>query len=246
VVVPLEAMIEREPVTVVCSQMGWIRAVRGHVPDPSEMKYKEGDGGRFVLHAQTTDRLVLFATNGRFYTVGCDKLPGGRGHGEPLRLMIDLPNEHDVVRMFVHHPDRRLVVASDSGRAFQVEEHEVIAQTRNGKQVVNLGADERAVACAPVVEGADAVAVVGDNRKLLIFRLDELPVLARGRGVIAQRYRQGGRLADITTLTLKTGLTWHTGANRTRTETGIAPWLGKRGQAGRLAPKGFSRAGGFG
>ncbi len=247
VVVPLEAMIEREPVTILCSEMGWTRAVKGHIADPAEMKYKEGDRGRFVLHAQTTDKLVIFATNGRFYTVGCDKLPGGRGHGEPLRLMIDLPNEHHVVNMFVHRPGRRLVVASDSGRAFQVDESEVIAQTRTGKQVLNLAPDEGAAACAPVVEGADAVAVVGGNRKLLIFTLDELPVMARGRGVIVQRYRQeGGKLADIKTLTLGDGLTWRAGGNRTRTETALTPWLGKRGQAGRLAPKGFPRANGFG
>ncbi len=246
VVVPLEAMIEREPITVFCSEMGWTRAVKGHIADPQEMKYKEGDRGRFVLHAQTTEKLVIFATNGRFYTLGCDKLPGGRGHGEPLRLMIDLPNEHAVVNMFVHRPGRRLVVASDCGRAFVVDESEVIAQTRNGKQVLNLAAGEEAAASAPVVEGADAVAVVGENRKLLIFKLDDLPVMGRGRGVIVQRYPKGGKLADIKTLTLGEGLTWRVGRNRTRTETALTPWLGKRGQAGRLPPKGFPRTNGFG
>ncbi|MCZ6607064.1 MAG: DNA topoisomerase IV subunit A [Alphaproteobacteria bacterium] len=246
VVVPLEAMIEREPITVFCSEMGWTRAVKGHIVDPAEMKYKEGDRGRFVLHAQTTEKLVIFATNGRFYTLGCDTLPGGRGHGEPLRLMIDLPIEHTVVNMFVHRPGRRLVVASDCGRAFVVDESEVIAQTRNGKQVLNLAEGEEAAACAPVVEGADAVAVVGENRKLLIFKLDDLPVMGRGRGVIVQRYREGGKLADIKTLTLGEGLTWRAGRNRTRTETALTPWLGKRGQAGRLPPKGFPRTNGFG
>ena len=246
VVVPLEAMIEREPITVFCSEMGWTRAVKGHITDAQEMKYKEGDRGRFVLHAQTTEKLVIFATNGRFYTLGCDKLPGGRGHGEPLRLMIDLPNEHAVVNMFVHRPGRRLVVASDCGRAFVVDESEVIAQTRNGKQVLNLAAGEEAAASAPVVEGADAVAVVGENRKLLIFKLDDLPVMGRGRGVIVQRYPKGGKLADIKTLTLGEGLTWRVGRNRTRTETALTPWLGKRGHAGRLRPKGFPRTHGFG
>ena len=246
VVVPLEAMIEREPITVFCSEMGWTRAVKGHITDAQEMKYKEGDRGRFVLHAQTTEKLVIFATNGRFYTLGCDKLPGGRGHGEPLRLMIDLPNEHAVVNMFVHRPGRRLVVASDCGRAFVVDESEVIAQTRNGKQVLNLAAGEEAAASAPVVEGADAVAVVGENRKLLIFKLDDLPVMGRGRGVIVQRYPKGGKLADIKTLTFGEGLTWRVGRNRTRTETALTPWLGKRGHAGRLPPKGFPRTNRFG
>ena len=243
VVVPLDAMIEREPITVLCSEKGWIRAVKGHVADWDQVRYKEGDRGRFALHAETTDKLIVFATNGRFYTLGCDKLPGGRGHGEPLRLMIELGNGHDAVALFVHAPGRRLLVASEGGRGFLVAEDGVIAQTRNGKQVLNLAAGEEAAACAPVSEADDAVAVIGRNRRLVIFRLAELPVMNRGRGVIVQRYRDGG-LADVKAFTLADGLSWRTG-ERTRTETEITPWLGKRGQAGKSPPKGFTRANRF-
>ena len=239
VVVPLEAFIEKEPITVLCSEKGWIRALKGHAPVGDEVKYKEGDAGRFVIQAQTTDKLVVFATNGRFYTVGCDKLPGGRGHGEPLRLMIDLGNEHDVVAMFVHDPARRLIVASNSGRGFVVEEKDLIAQTRNGKQILNLGEGEAASACVFVPEGADAVAVIGENRKLLVFPLEELPPLQRGRGVTLQRYKDGG-LADLKAFKLADGLTWALG-DRTRTEVDLRRWLGHRAQSGQLPPTGFPR-----
>ncbi len=243
VVVPLESMIEKEPITVVASEKGWIRAVRGHVENTAEMKYKEGDKGRFAIHAETTDKLVVFATNGRFYTLGCDKLPGGRGHGEPLRLMIELTNGHDVVAMFVHKPDRRLIVASESGRGFIVEESEVLAQTKNGKQVLNLGEGEEAAVCVVVGEEHDGIAVLGSNRKLLIFSLDELPVMTRGRGVILQRYKKGG-LVDVTTLKLDEGLTWRSGKGF-RTDPEIERWIGKRSQAGQLPPKGFPRGNRF-
>lgn len=243
VVVPLEAMIEREPITVICSEKGWIRAIKGHIEDTGEVRYKEGDQGKFAIHAQTTDKLVLFATNGRFYTLGCDKLPGGRGHGGPLRLMIEMTNGHDVLDLFVHSPERRLLVASESGRGFVVEEKAIIAQTRTGKQVLNLPDGEEAATCVAIGEGNDAVAVIGDNRKLLIFPLEELPVMTRGRGVMLQRYVKGG-LADVTTLTLAEGLSWRAGS-RTRTETRLDGWLGKRSQAGRLPPQGFPRANRF-
>ncbi len=241
--VPLEAMIEREPITVICSEKGWIRAARGHLADVSELKYKEGDKGRFVLHTYTTGKLLVFATNGRFYTVGCDKLPSGRGHGEPLRMMFDLAEGHDVVDIRVHQPGRRLAVASDTGRGFVIEENEAVAQTRNGKQVLNLGADEEAAVCTAVVEGADSLAVLGENRRLLIFPLAELPVMTRGRGVILQRYRQGG-LADIKTFVLAEGLTWRTGRGESR-ETDLDFWIGKRAQAGHVPPKGFPKANRF-
>jgi topoisomerase-4 subunit A len=240
VIVPLEAMIEKEPITAVCSEKGWVRAVKGHLTDFTELKDKEGDGGKFAFHAQTTDKIVLFASNGRFYTVGADKLPGGRGHGEPVRLMIDLGQEHEVVAMFVHGPGRKLVVASLAGRGFVVEENDVIAQTRNGKQVLNLGEGEKAAACSIVKEDADAVAVVGQNRKLLIFPLAEMPVMARGRGVILQRYKDGG-LSDVTTLNLKEGLSWKSGG-AVRVEPDIKGWIGKRAQAGLLPFKGFPTA----
>ena len=253
VVVPLEAMIEREPITVLASEKGWIRAQKGHVTEVSDLKYKEGDSGRFVLHAETTDKLLVFATNGRFYTLGCDKLPGGRGHGEPLRLMIDLTEGHDVTAMFIHSPGgtgeedgkgRRLMVASESGRGFIVEVESLIAQTRNGKQVLNLGVGEEAQTAIVVGPGHDHLAVLGTNRKLLIFPLDDLPVMGRGRGVILQRYASGG-LADITTLNAAEGLSWRSGQQGVRTETDIKRWIGKRAQAGMVVPKGFSRANKF-
>jgi topoisomerase-4 subunit A len=243
IIVPLEASIEKEPLTVICSQMGWIRTAKGYLENPTEVKYKEGDKARFLFHAETTDKLIVFATNGRFYTLGCDKLPGGRGHGEPLRLMIDLTNGHDIVAMFVRQPGARYLVASDKGRGFIVEEDQVVAQTRNGKQVLNLTADEEATACSRVNENADSVAVVGGNRKLLIFPLDELPIMTRGRGVMLQRYGRG-TLADARTFNYAAGLSWQAG-DRTRTETKLDDWVGKRAQAGRIAPKGFSRANRF-
>ena len=242
VVVPLEAVVEREPVTVLCSSKGWIRAMKGHQEEVADAKYKEGDRGRFALHAMTTDKLLIFTTNGRFYTIGVDKLPGGRGLGEPVRLMIDLPNDQDIVCLLVHQPGRKLVVASSAGRGFVVPEEEVVAQTKNGKQVLNLASDDEATACAEA-EG-DSVAVVGDNRKLLIFPIDELPEMTRGRGVILQKYKDGG-LSDVKTFTLSDGLTWAAGAGRTRTETELTAWIGKRAQAGRLPPNGFPRSNKF-
>ncbi len=241
IAVPTEALVEREPITVLFSAKGWIRAVKGHGNGTVEVKYKEGDRERFVLRAETTDKLVVFATNGRFYTLGCDRLPRGRGYGEPLRLMFDLGNDQDVVALFVHRPGRRLLVAASDGRGFVVEETDVIAQTRQGRQVLSLKPDAEAAVCA-AAEG-DTVAVVGDNRKLILFALDELPVMAKGRGVILQRYRDGG-LADAKTFTAADGLTWGSG-ERTRTHGDLGPWLAKRGQAGRLPPPGFPRANRF-
>ncbi len=241
--VPLEVMVEREPVTVVCSEKGWIRAAKGHLADTAGLKFKEGDRLRFMLHAQTTDKLLMFATNGRFYTLGCDKLPGGRGHGEPVRLMVDLGNDDDIVALRVFSGAERLLVASSGGRGFLVMSDDVIAQTRGGKQVLNLGEGEEAAVCAPVPDAADSVAVVGENRKLLIFPLDDLPGMTRGRGVKMQAYRDGG-LSDAQAFVLKEGLSWRTG-ERTRVETEIGDWVGKRAQAGRLPPRGFPRANKF-
>jgi topoisomerase-4 subunit A len=243
IVVPLDAMIEREPVTVLCSEKGWIRSVKGHVADLADMRYKEGDRGRFALHAQTTDKLIVFATNGFFYTLGCDKLPGGRGHGEPLRLMIELGNGHDTVALFLHEPGRRRLVVSEAGRGFLVAEDGVLAQTRNGKHVLKLAANEAAAACVAIGANDDTVAVLGKTSKLLLFKLDELPVMTRGRGVVLQRHAKGG-FSDAKTFKFDDGLTWRSGKRR-RTEMAIKPWLGRRGQAGRLPPKGFSRANRF-
>ena len=242
VVVPLEAVVEREPVTILCSQKGWIRALKGHAEDTSDAKYKEGDRARFVLRAQTTDKLLVFATNGRFYTIGADKLPGGRGFGDPVRLIVDLPNDQDIVTLRVHRPGQKLVIAAADGRGFVVPENEVVAQTKNGKQVLNLASGVEATACAPA-EG-DMVAVVGENRKLLFFPLVDLPEMTRGRGTILQRYKDGG-LSDVRTFKRDDGLSWVMGGGKTRTETNLMNWLGKRGAAGRLPPKGFPRSGKF-
>jgi topoisomerase-4 subunit A len=236
--VPLEAMIEREPITVVCSRMGWIRAMKGHLDPTQELKFKDGDGPRFAFHGETTDKLVLFGTNGRFYTLSAANLPGGRGMGEPVRLMIDLPNEAEIVAFFIHRPGRKLLVASTAGDGFLVPEDEVIAQTRAGKQVLNVKDPVRAAVCRPVA--GDHVAVVGDNRKVIVFPLDELPEMTRGKGVRLQKYKDGG-LSDATTFTLAQGLSWLDPAGRTRTETDLADWIGKRAGSGRMAPRGFPR-----
>ena len=236
--VPIEAMIDREPITVVCSQMGWIRAMTGHIDLTRDLKFKDGDGPRFTFHAETTDRLIVVGSNGRFYTLSASNLPGGRGMGEPLRLMVDLPNEVQIHSIMIHAPGRKLLVASTAGDGFIVPEDEVIAQTRSGKQVLNVRGDVRISVCKPIT--GDSVAVVGENRKVLVFDLDELPEMARGKGVRLQRYKDGG-LSDATTFVLADGLSWSDPAGRTRTETALAEWRGKRAGTGRMAPRGFPR-----
>ncbi|KIN65244.1 DNA topoisomerase IV, A subunit [Sulfitobacter noctilucae] len=236
--VPLEAMIDREPITVVCSQMGWIRAMTGHIDLARDLKFKDGDGPRHIFHAETTDRLLVFGSNGRFYTISASNLPGGRGMGEPLRLMVDLPNEAQIVALFIHRPEGKLLLASSAGDGFVVPEADVVAQTRSGKQVLNVRAPSQALVCKPVT--GDSVATVGENRKVLVFGLDELPEMGRGKGVRLQKYRDGG-LSDATTFTREEGLSWLDPAGRTRTETELAEWTGKRASAGRMAPRGFPR-----
>jgi len=236
--VPLEAMIDREPITVVCSEMGWIRALTSHIDLNRELKFKDGDAPRFMFHAETTDRLLVFGSNGRFYTLSAANLPGGRGMGEPLRLIVDLPNEAAIVDLFIHKPGRKMLVASSAGDGFVVSEDEVVAQTRSGKQVLNVRGDIRAKVCRPV--SGDHVACVGENRKVLVFALDELPELGRGKGVRLQKYKDGG-LSDATTFTLAEGLSWLDPAGRTRTETDLTEWMGKRAGSGRMAPRGFPR-----
>ncbi|MBQ2261711.1 MAG: DNA topoisomerase IV subunit A [Loktanella sp.] len=235
--VPLEAMIDREPITVVCSQMGWVRAMTGHIDLTRDLKFKDGDGPRFTFHAETTDRLLVFGANGRFYTVSAVNLPGGRGMGEPLRLMIDLPNEAEIVDILIHKPGAKILLASSDGNGFVVPEDEVVAQTRAGKQVLNLG-DSKAAVCKRIT--GDHVAVVGENRKVLVFPLDELPEMTRGKGVRLQKYKDGG-LSDATTFTLADGLAWLDPAGRTRTQTDLDEWISKRATAGRMAPRGFPR-----
>ncbi len=240
--VPPDALVEREPITVICSAKGWIRALKGHVGDDTAVRYKDGDRARFRVHAETTDRLVLFATNGRFYTLGCDRLPGGRGFGEPVRLMVELGNDQDIVSLFVHKPGRHLIVAATDGRGFFVAEDEVVTEKRTGKQVLNLASGAEAAVCAEAL--GDSVAVIGSNRRLLLFEVSEVPIMTRGRGVILQRYKDGV-LNDVQVFERTVGLRWRAGGG-TRTEPDLDDWFGKRGQAGRKAPKGFPKANRFG
>mgnify|MGYP000495302792 CR=1 FL=1 len=247
--VPLEAMIEREPITVVCSQMGWVRAMTGHIDLNRELKFKDGDGPRFIFHAETTDKLLVFASTGRFYTVQASNLPGGRGMGEPLRLMVDLPNEAEIVDLFIHKPGQKLLVASSEGNGFAVNEDEILAQTRTGKQVLNVGKDARAQLVRPIA--GDHVAIVSLNGKFLVFPTSELPEMARGKGVRLQKYnmargRQGtleldGGLSDITTFNWSEGLSWEMGGGKTRHEPDLTEWLGKRAGVGKKPPYGFPR-----
>ena len=236
--VPLEAMIDREPITLVCSKMGWIRAMTGHIDLTRELKFKDGDGAQWIFHAETTDRILVLGSNGRFYTVLGANLPGGRGMGEPLRLMVDLPNEAEIIDIFIHKPGRKLLVASSAGYGFIVPEDEVVAQTRSGKQVLNVRGDARAKICKPVL--GDSVAVVGENRKVLVFELAELPELGRGKGVRLQKYKDGG-LSDAITFNVSEGLSWLDPAGRTRSELDLSEWSAKRASAGRMAPRGFPR-----
>ena len=246
--VPLEAMIEREPITVVCSQMGWVRAMTGHIDLSRELKFKDGDGPRFIFHAETTDKLLVFGANGRFYTVGATNLPGGRGMGEPLRLMIDLPNDVEIVDILIHKPGEKLLVASAEGNGFIVPEQDVVAQTRTGKQVLNVK-DTIAKVCHRVA--GDHVAVVSENAKLLVFDVAELPEMGRGKGVRIQKYkkasgRQGmleldGGLSDATTFHWDAGLSWPMGGGKTRTEPDMSDWKGARAGVGKRPPYGFPK-----
>ncbi len=235
-----EVFIEKEPITVICSEKGWIRAAKGHIDLGGELKYREGDRARYIFHAMTTDKLVGFGTDGRFYMIACDKLPGGRGHGEPIRLLVDLGNDHDLVSLMVHDPDRTLLVAASTGHGFIVLEEDVVAAKKSGKQVLNVKAPAEGQVCA-IVEG-DHVAVIGENRKLLIFSIDQLPQMARGKGVQLQRYKDGG-LKDVKVFCLEEGLAVPESANRTRTFDDLRDWVGSRANAGRLPPKGFPRHG---
>ncbi|CAG0955995.1 MAG: DNA topoisomerase IV subunit A [Rhizobiaceae bacterium] len=240
-----QAMIEKEPVTVVVSEKGWLRAMKGHISDHSLFTFKEGDALKLAFPAQTTDKILVFTTGGKFYTIGADRLPGGRGHGEPIRIIVDMENDQDIVTAFVHDPKRRLLLVSHQGNGFIVPEAEVVANTRKGKQVMNVKAPDEAARCLPVA--GDHLAIVGDNRKMLVFPLAEIPEMARGKGVRLQKYKDGGVL-DAKTFAMETGLTWQDSADRvfTRSRTELAEWIGDRAAAGRMVPKGFPRTGKFG
>jgi topoisomerase-4 subunit A len=242
--IPLEAMIEREPITVILSQRGWVRAMKGQVAlaDADAAKFKEGDGPAFAFHAHTTDKLLLAADNGRLYTLAADKLPGGRGFGEPVRLMVDIDGDAQLIALLPVIAGQKLLLASSDGRGFIASVAEVIAETRKGKQVVNLKTGAKLRVVAPIPAEADYLAVVGDNRKLLVFPLGELPEMTRGQGVQLQRYRDGG-LSDVLAFRYADGLSWPMGGEggRTRTESDLAGWRAARGAAGRMPPTGFPR-----
>ncbi|MBD3761086.1 DNA topoisomerase IV subunit A [Rhizorhabdus sp.] len=242
--IPLEAMVEREPVTVILSQRGWIRAIKGHLDDAATtaVKFKEGDGPAFAIKAQTTDRILLATDQGRFYTLPADKLPGGRGFGEPVRLFADVEADARVVALLVARPGAELLLASADGKGFVVDMAEVTAETRKGKQIVNLRDKGRLAVIHPVAPGDDYIAAIGDNRKMVVFPLSELPRMSRGQGVTIQRYKDGG-LSDAISFRLDDGLSWTMGGEtgRTRSETDLTPWRAARGAAGRMPPVGFPR-----
>jgi topoisomerase-4 subunit A len=240
--VNFEAYIEREPITVILSEKGWIRAVRGSIAEPGELKFKEGDKLKLLLPCQTTDRLTLLATNGKAFTLKAGELPRGRGDGQPVRLLAEMANEDDVTALFLVTEGTRYLIASTAGRGFVVPATELGAERRTGKQVLNLKTGEEAALCIPC--DGDHVAVIGENRKLLVFPLDQVPELSRGSGVILQRYKDGG-LADAKVFRLADGLSWRLG-DRVRTETDVRPWLAERGTAGRLPPNGFPKTPRFG
>ena len=242
--IPLHAMIEKEPITIIMSERGWIRAMKGHVDlsNPDAMKFKEGDGPRFFFHAQTIDRILLAGENGRFYTLAADKLPGGRGFGEPVRLMVDIEGEGSIADLFVAVPGQKLLLASSDGRGFVTTSDAALAETRKGKQVVNLRPGAKLAIVRRIRPEDDYVGVIGDNRKMIVFPLGELPEMGRGSGVQLQRYRDGG-LSDATTFLFAEGISWDMGGDsgRRRTEADLNPWRTARGAAGRMPPTGFPR-----
>ena len=241
--VNINDFIEKEPITIICSDKGWIRTVKGHTTDAADLKYKEGDQEGYIITAETTDRLVLFTSLGKSYTLPCDKLPGGRGFGEPLRLMVEMEAKEEIIALFIYPKDeqQQFIVAASDGRGFRLEASQLLSQTRNGKQLLNI--TDNIHACKCIVVTAPNVAVIGDNRKMILFSVDEIPIMNRGRGVMFQKYLQGG-MSDIKLFDLAEGLTWKFG-NGVRKENNLDRWHQKRGQSGRLAPNGFPRSNKF-
>ncbi|MDQ0319831.1 topoisomerase-4 subunit A [Pararhizobium capsulatum DSM 1112] len=239
-----QAMIEKEPITVVISEKGWIRALKGHISDTASLQFKEGDGLKIVFPASTTDRILVFTTGGKAYTLGGDKLPGGRGHGEPLRIIVDMENDQDVLTAFIHDPARKLLLSSAAGNGFVIPEADVVANTRKGKQIMNVSMPDETKLIVPVK--GDHVAVVGENRKLVVFPLAQIPEMSRGKGVRLQRYKDGG-ISDLRCFAIADGLTWSDSAGRSfvKTKDELVEWLGDRASVGRTVPKGFPRSGKF-
>lgn len=240
-----EAMVEREPITIVLSDKGWIRAMKGHLDDLAGLSFKEGDRLKVALTGHTTDKILLFSTTGKFYTLEASRLPGGRGHGEPVRIIVDMDRDQDIVTAFVHDPARALLVVSTAGNGFIVPEDQIVANTRKGKQVMNIKGEDEAKICIPAV--GDRVAIIGQNRKLLVFEREQIPNMARGKGVRLQRYKDG-EVSDVTVFDAASGLSWVDGAGRThvRPLSELTDWCGERAQAGRLAPQGFPKSNRFG
>jgi topoisomerase-4 subunit A len=236
-VISIEAFIEKEPVTVICSKMGWIRAVSSHSDDAADVKYKEGDEQRFIVKAYTTDKIIAFTKLGKSYAIPCDKLPRGKGHGNAIRLMIDMDTNDDIIELFAYKGDRKFLLASKSGRGFIIDEPELFAKTSNGKQVMSLKDKDEAIFCREA--SGDAIALIGANRKMLVCKMEEIPEMKRGQGVTLQKYKQA-YLVDAKIFKLEEGLTWELG-DRTRTEANIMPWLGKRGAVGKMPPVGFPK-----
>jgi topoisomerase-4 subunit A len=237
------ALIEKEPITVICSAKGWIRAMKGHELNHADFKYKEGDREQFIVEGQTTDKFIAFASNGRFYTLAGDKMPAGRGFGDPVRLIVDIPNDADIVSLFVYQPDRKLLLIARDGRGFIVSSNDILAQTKNGKQIMSVQDNGDALYCAPVEPNHDHIAIIGKNRKMLVFKLDQIPELAKGKGVMLQKYKEG-EFGDAKTFNLKAGLTFTSGT-REMSVPNVKEWIGERAQAGKLPPNGFTRSGKF-
>lgn len=238
-----QVMVEKEPITIILSAKGWIRAMKGHGVNATELKYKEGDREQFVFEAQTTDKIVVFASNGRFYTIAGDKLPAGRGFGEPVRLLVEIPNDADIVEAMVWQPDQRILVASRDGKGFVVSSNEILAQTKNGKTIMAVADNGDARLCRIVGDKHDHIAIVGTNRKMLVFKLDQIPEMAKGKGVILQKYKDAS-LSDAKTFNLKEGLTFASGT-REMNVANVKEWIGERAQTGKLPPNGFPRSNKF-
>lgn len=238
---PLEAMIEKEPITIILSQKGWIRCLKGHTDLSEEFKFKDDDSLQAAIHAQTTDKIIIFDTAGKFYTIPANDIPSGRGFGQPLRLMIDLGINDSVCSMFTFEAGAKYVISSDTGKGFVVDESHILAQTRNGKKILNLGEGEVAAFCKKVT--GDMVAIIGENRKLLVFKMEEIPSMARGRGVTLQKYKDG-KMSDIQIFKEEEGFVYKR-AGGSKTETELLNWLGHRAQVGKLAPFGFPKSNKF-
>ena len=238
------SMIEREPITVILSEKGWIRALKGHTDEVDEKGFKAGDRLKLKLKAETTDKLLMLTTGGKVYTLAGDRLPGGRGQGEPVRLMVDIDEGHEIVELFVYRPGQKRIIASAAGNGFMVDEDELVANTRKGKQILNVAAGDEARLIVPVA--GDMVAIIGQNRKLLVFPLQQLPTMGRGKGVRLQRYKDGG-ISDLKTFDSATGLTWSDSSGRSflKPMAELRDWVGDRAQAGRQPPNGFPRSNKF-